>query len=195
MKTGRPIEFDPETALDKAMILFWTQGYKTTSTTDLMNTMGLSKSSLYQSFGSKRELFIRCLNRYCQQSIEHQRSKLADVKPGKQYLIELFKNLININKNKDIPKGCMLVNTACEFGDIDKELSTFVESRLEMTRQMFQKVIEVGQSAGEIPNDKNAEHLSSLLVVSSFGLRVMAKLDIDRSVLEPIVDQILAQLD
>lgn len=195
MKTGRPIGFDPDAALDTAMTLFWTKGFEATSTRDLMDAMKLSKSSLYQSFGSKRELFLTCLERYCQKSIGRQRQQLTSSAPGKQYLMTLFKGIINQGKQAGMPRGCLLVNTACEFGDIDKELSTFVESKLNMTREMFQREIENAQRNGEISVDKDAQSLAHFLLMSSIGLRTMSNFDIDQSTLESIVDQIFAHLD
>ena len=193
MKIGRPMEFDPEVAIAQAMGVFWSQGYKATSTTDLMSAMDLSKSSLYQTFGSKRQLFLQCLEHYCQQSAERRRTILAGTKPGKQFLIDLFRRLINPDRTK--PPGCLLVNTACEFGGTDDELSSWVKSRLEGSRRLFQEAIERAQSAGEIPSDKDAQDLSEFLVMSVCGLRVMLKLNADHSALKPVVDQILAQLD
>ena len=61
---GRPIEFDPDAALTDAMQLFWRKGYENTSLPDLLDAMQLSKSSLYQAFGSKQALFERCMTRY-----------------------------------------------------------------------------------------------------------------------------------
>ena len=89
------MEFDPEVALAKAMGVFWSQGYEATSTTDLMSAMGLSKSSLYQTFGSKRELFVRCLDHYSDNSSRRLREKLDDADSGKQFLIDFFGRLIN----------------------------------------------------------------------------------------------------
>ena len=195
MNVGRPMEFDPDAALTKAMEVFWSQGYEGTSTANLMSAMGLSKSSLYQTFGSKRQLFIQCLEHYCQQSAERKRAKLAGAMPSKPFLIDLFRSLATTNKKGRTPKGCLLVNTACEFGDTDKELGSFVKSRLEKSRKMFQETIERAQRAGEIPCTKNAQHLSGLLMMSASGLQVMRKLNIDQSILESVVDQVLAQLD
>lgn len=189
------MEFDPKVALASAMKTFWKHGYEATSTRDLMTAMGLSKSSLYQTFESKRQLYIQCLEFYCKSSVERQRRKLAGSNPGKQFLIDFFRGYLDTVFDEEMPKGCLLVNTACEFGGNDIELTSLVESKLENSRQMFQKAIEHAQSAGEIPEERNARDLSAFLMMNSFGLRAMGKLNIDRSVLEPIVDQVLAQLD
>jgi TetR/AcrR family transcriptional repressor of nem operon len=64
MNLGRPLEFNPATVLDAAIEVFWRKGYVATSMLDLLEAMDLSKSSLYQTFGSKQKLFERCLARY-----------------------------------------------------------------------------------------------------------------------------------
>ncbi len=63
MSIGRPLQFDPEQVLDAAMQVFWASGYDATSLQDLLQAMRLSKSSFYQTFGSKQQLFERCLRR------------------------------------------------------------------------------------------------------------------------------------
>ena len=64
---ARPREFDVDDALDRAMNVFWAKGYEATSMSDLMAAMDLSKSSLYDTFGSKHELFLSALQRYKRQ--------------------------------------------------------------------------------------------------------------------------------
>lgn len=194
MAIGRPMEFDPDVALDKAMQTFWAQGYEATSTTDLMSAMGLSKSSLYQTFGSKRELFIRCLDHYCREAGDRVQTIVAGTRTGKQFIVDLFRAFISAGSNGR-PKGCLLVNTACEFGNSDKELGSYIASRLEGSKQQFRQAIEQGQRDGDIPADKDADQLSNLLVMNVCGLRVLAKLETDPSVMESTVDQLLEQLD
>ena len=57
-------QFDPDTALDKAMQAFWAHGYDATSIQDLVDCMGINRGSMYATFGDKRSLFIQALNRY-----------------------------------------------------------------------------------------------------------------------------------
>jgi len=64
MKTGRPTEFDRNTALERAMVLFWRQGYEATSLSDLLGEMGIGRQSLYNAFGDKQALFIEAARHY-----------------------------------------------------------------------------------------------------------------------------------
>ena len=79
---GRPLEFDPNAALEAAMHQFWSKGYEHTSLQDLVTAMNLSKSSLYQAFGSKQQLLQRCLGRYADQFAAQLRQGLADAPSG-----------------------------------------------------------------------------------------------------------------
>ena len=66
--TGRPRQFDEEQALERALELFSKQGYAATSMADLVEHTGVSKQSLYNTFGDKRSLFLAALDRYCERS-------------------------------------------------------------------------------------------------------------------------------
>src|SRR5467141_5412537 len=61
---GRPRAFDPDTALDRAMHVFWAKGYEGASLSDLTRAMRINRPSLYAAFGNKEELFRKVLDRY-----------------------------------------------------------------------------------------------------------------------------------
>jgi AcrR family transcriptional regulator len=65
---ARPIEFDKDKALDRALLLFWEKGYQATSLQDLLQELGISRSSLYAAFGDKRNLFIECLDLFAERT-------------------------------------------------------------------------------------------------------------------------------
>ena len=92
---ARPREFDEETALDQAMRLFWTQGYQGTSLHDLLQTMGISKSSFYETFRSKRDLFMRSLEHFDQTQALHAVAKLDAGVPARTAVAEIFALLID----------------------------------------------------------------------------------------------------
>ncbi len=61
---ARPKEFDPDIALDRALELFWEKGYEATSMADLVQHLGIGRASLYATFGSKHDLYLKALDRY-----------------------------------------------------------------------------------------------------------------------------------
>jgi len=60
----RPREFDIDTALERAMQVFWAKGYESTSLDDLCEATGVGRSSLYSAFNDKRDLYLRALDHY-----------------------------------------------------------------------------------------------------------------------------------
>jgi general secretion pathway protein D len=72
---ARPREFDEDAALDRAMDVFWRQGYQGTSTDDLMQAMGIGRGSFYNTFGSKRDVYLRTLDRCRDRIIEIERER------------------------------------------------------------------------------------------------------------------------
>ncbi len=85
MGLGRPIEFDPQQALDAAMHVFWQRGYEATSLENLLAAMDIGKSSFYQAYGSKPELFQKCLENYRDASVDRLRALLDQSASGKAF--------------------------------------------------------------------------------------------------------------
>ena len=52
-----PKKYNREDVLDRAIEVFRRLGYSATSTTELVDALGMNRKSLYAEFGSKQELF------------------------------------------------------------------------------------------------------------------------------------------
>ena len=76
---ARPITFDEGMALDAAIECFWHHGYRASSVRDLASSMGICGTSLYNSFGNKRSLFIKALERYLDRSVRARMRRLQSV--------------------------------------------------------------------------------------------------------------------
>ena len=77
MAGGRPRTFDAEAALDRAVEVFWRQGYEGTAVADLATQMGVNKPSLYAVFGTKEQLFQKVVQRYAEREMAYFRDALA----------------------------------------------------------------------------------------------------------------------
>src|SRR3954447_16297002 len=85
---GRPRAFDVDQALDRAVEVFWRQGYEGASLSDLTAAMGINRTSMYAAFGNKRELFDKALARYATVDMTYVRDALAA--PTAREVVETF---------------------------------------------------------------------------------------------------------
>lgn len=124
---GRPRKFDEEAVLDTLTALFWQHGYEATSMADIVEASGLNKSSLYNTFGSKQQLFATVLARY----IDTRACALADLVDASGDGIEgmhTFLDAIRAELDGDFGRqGCLAVNTSAEVGGGDDAIKEFGE--------------------------------------------------------------------
>lgn len=185
---ARPMEFDRGEAVARAVDVFWDHGYGTISASDLANDMGIAKSSLYNTFGSKLELLHEAIAFYT-----HLRTvALRRVAGGGNVLAELRKLLLDIAKNNDDGKGCLLVNTAVELGKHDADVARVTRAGFNAMAATFEALIVEGQRAGQINGELRAADRALTLVAAIAGLRVLVQTGFTSKQLKPYVDTILS---
>lgn len=191
MKIGRPLEYNRDEVLDAAMHMFWCQGYDATSLQGLLEGMNLSKSSLYQAFGSKRNLFLQCIERYHELTIAEMQERLLKSASGLQFIVETLSGVVKEVNEVANPKGCLVTNTANEFAQSDSQIAMRVANGLDGYRDMFRQAIKMGQQDGSVRSDVEAELLANYLVTSMSGLRTMVKAGTNHTMLENMVEVIV----
>src|SRR5690554_1038604 len=87
---ARPREFDKDEVIERAMLLFWEQGYEATSIRDLKKAMGISSSSMYEVFGDKRGIFLLALARFCELERGRIAQMAADAPTPQHFIEQLF---------------------------------------------------------------------------------------------------------
>lgn len=188
-------QFDVDEALTGAMRVFWSQGYTATSTQDLLDEMGINRGSLYDTFGSKRELFLRALDHY---EKTYQSKKIAEAAQGRkprETIHALFSGLAAEALTREGRSGCLLVNTALELAPHDAEIAEIVRTAIRGIEDFFIGTIEQGQGSCDIPDHVDATDAARALLALLIGLRVLARSLPDKAVLDSIVAQAAALLE
>ena len=190
MNAGRPREFKTEQVIEAAMQQFWRAGYEATSLQDLLEVMHLSKSSLYQTFGSKHELFLRSIDFYQQSLVDEIYKSLSNSRTSKAFLKQLLENVIAEAASKK-KKGCLLVNTVNELSHRDKTVSKAVLIAFRNVENVIRLAVEQGKKEGTIKTAVSTETLVDYIITNISGLRTMAKSGADKSRLASVVNIIM----
>jgi TetR/AcrR family transcriptional repressor of nem operon len=191
---ARTKEFEEEEALEKAMQLFWTKGYNATSMQDIVDALGLSRSSIYDTFGDKEKLFLETLKKYNRQSPEKILCMIEKSTDAKATLKEIFANIVEEALSDSEHKGCFVVNVIVEQASCSSDIKTIADENLRDLENTFVKLLQKGQEAGQISDKYEPRALAYFLNNAILGLRVAAKSGGDRKKLEDIVNITLSVL-
>ena len=188
-------QFDETEVLKKAKEVFWLKGYNGTSMDDLVQATGLSRSSIYDTFGDKHGLFLKSLNQYCcsqQGNLEQQCSKTDSPKKKIRSIFDSSIKDILTDKSR---KGCLLINVSMELSAVDKDVAAVSLANMEGMEQVFSSLVKEGQTRGEISKKFTPKALARHLFSSLMGLRVSGVYRPDVDSLREIAKLALTILD
>jgi TetR/AcrR family transcriptional repressor of nem operon len=191
---ARPREFDEAAVLDAAMQCFWAHGYESTSVKDLIEKTGLTAASLYNAYGDKRAMFRTALDHYIESSIGA-RIRRSEILPPREALRSFFDDILRRSLDDRECKGCMVVNSALEMAPHDQEFRESIAGALRRIETFFLGCVERGQANGTITSPRPAAGLAQHLLGALMGVRVLARVRPERSLLEGVVGTALASLD
>lgn len=187
----RPATFNAEAVLERAMLLFWTQGYAGTSVQDLVEGTELLRGSLYHTFGDKRSLYIQTLRRYGQMALAQtflfwnpEESVLSNVRAVLMQIVEM--------PEAEKRRGNMVCNCIVEVVPHDPEIARVVAGIVDEFKRAFQSRLEEAQHAGALDAHTNTTARARYLVSSLQGLCVTAKGGASREELLDIVEVTLS---
>lgn len=184
--------FDPDAVLDAAMDVFWRKGFAETSVHDLVDELGLSRSSLYATFGDKDQLFQKAFARYCSTEAGPRHELLTREGPVLDGLRELLLGLARAPELHPDRRGCLVVNAAMERIPADPATTAAVAAQLGRLEEALHAALRRGQAAGEIDAGRDARALARFLVTVVQGMRVVGKATADRDALHDTVEVALA---
>lgn len=161
-------EFDYDQKLEIARNLFWEKGYNATSMFDLVDTLKLNRSSIYQTYGNKHTLFIKCLNSYIlKKQEEYEKAGQKGSSP-----LESVKLIIkNVIKNMILEaKTCMSVKTTFELGKTDPEIQALLNAQADTSVKLFKGLLEQAKDRAELAENKDPELIAHFIVASFSSL-------------------------
>jgi TetR/AcrR family transcriptional repressor of nem operon len=192
---ARTKDFDEKDVLSKAVCLFWHKGYNATSMQDLVDHLGISRSSLYDTYGDKHTLYLRALDAYQQagiKRIDDVITKAATAKEAITQLITLFTNEILHDEQQ---KGCFMVNAEIETAPHDTEVNELITKNEQAMEDAFYKVVSHGQKSGDITAKTDARALARFLMNTVKGIRVSVRSVKDQAYFDDIIDTSLQVLN
>ena len=192
---ARPREFDVNAALERAMDVFWSKGYEATSLGDLCEATGLSRSSLYATFGNKRDLLLQTVDRYSERRTPSIKAVLARQPNIHEGIAALLREFIDQIVSGAGRRGCFLGNCAAELPRNDRTALARVRRGLARTEETFREALARAAARGELPVGSDVDALARFLTASFQGLRLVGKVNPDRAILEDIAATILRCLD
>lgn len=185
-KRGRPRGYDPAIALKRAAESFWKAGYAGTSLDDLSAATGMNRPSLYAAFGDKRDLYMRTLEYYRDESRALILTTLADKPPLKLFLKRFYDKALDIYLDEG-PRGCYSIGTAATVAAVDDDVRAFLAESMRTTDAFLKHQIEKAKARGEIAADSDPAALAYLATATLHTLAVRSRAGSPRKELDALV--------
>ncbi len=195
MTRGPDKQFDPEIALDKAMQLFWAKGYAATGLNELVEAMEIGRKSLYDTFGNKRTLYIKALDRYSQTIVSdiHRGLNNPD-RPALENVRAVMRDIAAMN-SKPMSPGCLLGVSMAQFRTDDAEMAAVLRKHMQRVERAYYKAFAKAQAQGDLKPTTNVRNLARLFMSTHQGLTLIGRVTETQEVPRGIVDGALAVLE
>ncbi|MFJ5263396.1 TetR/AcrR family transcriptional regulator [Streptomyces sp. NPDC088387] len=193
---ARTKEFDPEAALQSALELFWERGYEATSMADLVERLGIGRASIYATYGNKRDLYLKALDRYGEAqnpALTRELSQPGPALPAVRTVIRRFAAEAADEVRGSM--GCLVTNTANELAPHDSGAARKVELSWEHVETLLHSALVRAQAQGELAQERDPRALARMLLVLMQGLRVVGKASSDPARVRDAAEQALSLLD
>lgn len=189
----RPRTFNKQKALADVTQLFWQQGYEGTSVQQILDCMGLNRSSMYSAYGDKRTLFLLALEQFselgrmaCQPLLQTEDPRVA--------ITQFYQMVLFSLSDEHRRRGCMLVNTVLEQSGLDDELASIAAKKLLEIELAFQTCFESAKANGYLGPESDTKALAAFFMTLTKGLRVAAREGRDETEMHQIIKLSLAVL-
>ncbi len=186
--------FNEDEVLNKAMNLFWEKSYCGTSAQDLVDVLGISRSSLYDTYGDKYQLFKKSLLQYRKQFGGAMIEMIEASTDYEKTITDIFKYIINEALQEKLSKGCFIVNSTIELASHNPEIAQIIQENMLDIENALCILVEKGQQAGHFSGKHSARALARFVSNTISGLRVASKSGVNQIAFDDIVSVALSVL-
>jgi AcrR family transcriptional regulator len=187
--------FDPDTALEAVVRLFWRQGAASTGIQDVVTATGLNRSSLYATFGGKQELYRAALRRYVEQRSEPAFRRLAEDERGLPAIADFFTGLIDARCSGEYARwGCMVSNAHAGAENSDPEVRAVLDRHHEQLRDAMHAALVTADAREGLAPGCDPGTWADLLALLAYGVNLRSRAGADARDLSRTVTATLASL-
>lgn len=184
---GRPRGFDADAALERAMRVFWEQGYEGATLTDLTAAMGITRTSMYAAFGNKEELFRAAVQRYTEGPADYI-ARALEQPTARQVAAAFLTGAVGATTRPDGPAGCLVVQGSLAAGEAGRPArDTLIALREDTWSQLHERLARAVDQ-GDLPPDTDPGLVARYLMTVSNGIAVQAATGVPAEELQRVAD-------
>jgi TetR/AcrR family transcriptional repressor of nem operon len=185
---GRPKIFDEEEVINKAIEVFWKNGYEASSAEELLKAMGIGKSSFYLAFkGGKQELFERALQQRSDNGIKQMQKGIKESKNKMEFLKSRFMNILD-PKSERFSNGCLMGNAVAELSNVNPNLKAQAAFFIIRLEKIFLAVLKEAKERGELKSKEDPVLLAKQLITFWNGLNISVRMYPDTKPLKTLIE-------
>jgi len=178
---GRQLTFNRDEKLKQAMRLFWAKGYEATSMQELVNTLGINRFSLYNTFGDKRTLFLEAMDRYGKSVLQRLMEPLLAPEAGMSAIFAYLNNLGQGLTMASGDSGCFFQNAVAECGPEDEDIRSQVELTFVQLEGLLEQALRRAVERGELKSLQDPQQGARFIVTHLQGVILLRKATRDSS--------------
>ncbi|MBT8146702.1 MAG: TetR/AcrR family transcriptional regulator [Gammaproteobacteria bacterium] len=187
------LHFDEDSALSQFLDIFWAKGYKATTTRELASRAGISESSLFNCFRSKREIYIKSLCRYHDMT-KSRRNVMENEESALTGIRKYWEALAKLVSDPSRSRGCMITNATVEQTD-DPEISAYLKTIHKDYEKAFENTLDRAVRQNELKPDTDTRALAQFLASNAQGLRLLSRISPSRTMVHNVVELTMRTLD
>lgn len=192
---ARTRQFDERSVLIAATLEFWEKGYEGTSMQDLEDAMGLTRTSIYNAFGNKRQLFERVLACYQESVLAAlfvEMDGAPDIREGVRHLLNA---VLAIHFDEDNPGGCLVVLSVLESEQHDEHSRAMLEQTMQELKRALQSRLSKAKQSGELAKELDVAAMATTIAATMAGMMVLGKANFPKSALRKTIKQVVSLLE